>query len=39
MQYYCGGGLLKTASSANLSMSKFKKNRMAQILELQDLFK
>ena len=38
VDYYCG--LAKTATSAEaLSMSKFKKNRMAQILELQDLFK
>ena len=35
---YCG--LAKTATSTGtLSMSKFKKNRMAQILELLDLFK
>lgn len=38
VDYYCG--LAKTATSAEaLSMSKFKKNRMAQILGLQDLFK
>ena len=38
VDYYCG--MAKTATSAEaLSMSKFKKNRMAQIFGLQDLFK